>query len=68
MRYDPTTKPHFHFIDEQTGRVEDLDPKLLKIIPHPDLLGTKFQISEMDVIVRGRRIHTPLSKTNEEIT
>jgi len=55
IRYDRNTKPHFHFLDESTGEMIDLDPKVLKVIPNFSLFGDEFQISEINVTVKGRR-------------
>jgi Fur family peroxide stress response transcriptional regulator len=55
IRYDRNTKPHFHFIDEDTGEMHDLDPRALKVSPNQSLLGSQYVISEINVTVKGRR-------------
>lgn len=55
VRYDCNTKPHFHFLDEETGEMLDLDPRALKISPNHEMLGRSFEIKEIEVILRGRR-------------
>ena len=55
VRYDRNTKPHFHFLDEVTGEMIDLDPKVLKVSPNLSLLGSDFNISEINVTIKGRR-------------
>jgi Fe2+ or Zn2+ uptake regulation protein len=55
LRYDRNTKPHFHFLDEETGEMHDLDPRALKVSPNQSLLGSQFDISEINVTVKGRR-------------
>ena len=55
VRYDRNTKPHFHFLDEVTGEMIDLDPKVLKVSPNLSLLGSEFNISEINVTIKGRR-------------
>lgn len=55
VRYDCNTNPHFHFIDEETGEMLDLDPRSLQVSPNRELLGTDFEINEIEVILRGRR-------------
>lgn len=59
VRYDCNMKPHFHFIDESTGEMMDLDPQDLQISPDFIRLGKEFQISGVDVTVRGRRTTAP---------
>jgi len=56
VRYDCNMKPHFHFIDEATGEMMDLDPLALRISPDFISLGKEFEISGVDVTVRGRRL------------
>lgn len=56
VRYDCNTKPHFHFIDEVTGQMIDLDPRVLKITPNLNVLGSDFEISEIEVILKGRKL------------
>ncbi len=53
-RYDCNTRPHFHFFDEQTGRMHDLDPRLLRIAPDFNRLNEQFEVSEIEVTVKGR--------------
>jgi Fur family iron response transcriptional regulator len=55
VRYDCNTKPHFHFLDEETGEMLDLDPRALKISPNHELLGKNFEIKEIEVVLKGRR-------------
>jgi Fur family iron response transcriptional regulator len=54
VRFDCNTKPHFHFYDEATSRLYDLDPRLLRIQPDFSRLREKFEISEVEVTVKGR--------------
>lgn len=55
VRYDCNTKPHFHFVDEETGEMFDLDPSALQISPNHEMLGKNFKINEIEVILRGRK-------------
>jgi Fur family peroxide stress response transcriptional regulator len=55
-RYDCNTKPHFHLIDESTGEIMDLDPRVLRVVPDMSLLGKDFQITDIEVTLRGRKI------------
>ncbi len=64
IRYDCNMKPHFHFIDETTGEMMDLDPEDLQISPDFIRLGKEFEISGVDVTVRGRRVG-PSKGTNK---
>lgn len=53
-RYDCNTHPHFHFYDEDTGQMIDLDPEILKINPDFEKIKNQFEIRGMDVTLRGR--------------
>lgn len=55
VRYDCNTKPHFHFFDETTGKMIDLDPRLLKISPNFAELQEQFEIRGIEVTVKGRK-------------
>ncbi|MBN8554485.1 MAG: transcriptional repressor [Deltaproteobacteria bacterium] len=55
-RYDCNTKPHFHFVDESSGEIMDLDPRVLRVVPDMSLLGKNFQITDIEVTLRGRKI------------
>ncbi len=55
VRYDPNVKPHYHFIDEETGAMMDLDPRVLRINPDLNLLGRDFQITGIEVTLRGHK-------------
>lgn len=54
VRYDCNTQAHFHFYDEDSGRLIDLEPELLKIHPNFRGLSEKYEVSEIDVTLRGR--------------
>ncbi len=53
-RYDCNTLPHFHFYDEETGKLMDLDPRLLRVSPDFSRLQSQFEVSEIEVTVKGR--------------
>lgn len=53
VRYDRNTKPHFHFFDEATGEMHDLDPRVLRIAPDMTMLGADYQVTGIEVTVRG---------------
>ncbi len=58
IRYDCNMEPHYHFVDEVTGRMYDLMPDLLKMKPDLSRLDSEFKVREIDVTLRGRRIQT----------
>jgi len=49
--YDSTPGPHFHFFNEDTGELHDLDPATLQIRGIPEL-PTDTKQSSIDLIVR----------------
>jgi len=57
VRYDCNTEPHFHFIDEETGEMQDLEPSALKVSPNLQLLDGSYQIREVEVTLKGKRIN-----------
>lgn len=54
LRYDCNIEPHFHFIDEESGRIMDLPLSSLSIERNSEILGKEFQISSMDIVLKGR--------------
>ncbi|MDB5038264.1 MAG: Peroxide stress regulator [Bacteriovoracaceae bacterium] len=66
VRYDCNTTPHFHFIDEATGQMMDLDPEVLRISPDLSKLGAEFKIREIEVTLRGRKMGTPQDKVKQK--
>ncbi len=51
VRYDCNLEPHYHFVDESTGRLMDIHPESVSIEPK---LSKDFEVSSVDVFVRGR--------------
>jgi Fe2+ or Zn2+ uptake regulation protein len=51
--FDPNIRPHHHFVDEKTGRVQDIPWDTLKIAGLDSLLD--YDITECMVVIRGRR-------------
>ncbi len=51
--YDCKVDEHYHFVDESSGEIFDLEPEQLKIIPQ---LGKQFQIRGVEVILTGRKV------------
>lgn len=54
QRYDANTQAHFHFYDEDTGRLVDLDPSLLRVSPNFSKLNAEFEVKQIEVMLRGR--------------
>jgi Fe2+ or Zn2+ uptake regulation protein len=54
-RYDCNTKPHFHFFDETTGQMVDLDASVLRIQPDFSKLYADFEVNSIEVTVKGTR-------------
>lgn len=50
--YDDNVTLHYHFLDEKSGKVFDVDPKDIEIRPR---LGKGFSIDSVEVLLRGRR-------------
>lgn len=50
--YDDNMGPHHHFLDEKTGRIEDLPPESVEVRPR---LGGKFKVRDVSVLVVGER-------------
>jgi Fur family iron response transcriptional regulator len=52
--YDTNTSNHFHFLDEETGELSDIDPQAITILGLPEAPPHR-QIASVDVIVRLHR-------------
>jgi len=50
--YDNNLAEHYHFLDERTGELVDVDPEQVTLAPH---LGEGFQITGVEVLLRGTR-------------
>ncbi len=50
--YDNNLDEHYHFLDERTGELLDIDPAALSLSPK---LGEGFRITGVEVLVRGTR-------------
>lgn len=50
--YDDNMAHHHHFLDEKTGRIEDLPADAVEVRPR---LGGKFRVRDVSVLVRGER-------------
>lgn len=52
--FDPCLEPHHHFIDEDTGRIEDVPWDAVKV---GDVRGLKgYDVHEYMVVMRGRKL------------
>lgn len=55
--FDPKLERHHHFIDEVTGRIEDVPWEALRVGDVARLEG--YEISEYMVVMRGRKLGGP---------
>lgn len=53
VRFDSRTEPHFHFVDETSGQLYDLDPRALRVVPTASMLQDGVRIKSIDVVIRG---------------
>ncbi len=51
--YDRNVSEHHHFLDEETGRLIDLDPRQVEVKPK---LQSGFIVKEVQVVLKGRRL------------
>lgn len=51
--FDPNVEPHHHFVDDETGAIEDIPWTAIKV-GKVDQLGD-FDVREYSVVVRGTR-------------
>lgn len=61
IRYDCKVEPHFHFFDETSGEIYDLEPSQVEVYPR---LPRCFQITGMELTLRGRKNSKVLDKTS----
>lgn len=54
VRYDCNTEPHFHFIDEESGKIYDISEELVKVSTNSKVLTNEFEVSSVDVTLRGK--------------
>ncbi|TVQ79857.1 MAG: transcriptional repressor [Bradymonadales bacterium] len=62
LRYDCNVEPHFHFYDESTGELTDLDPRLCEVDTKLLKIDASYEIAEIDVLIRGRKKKSPNEK------
>jgi Fur family iron response transcriptional regulator len=51
--FDPVVEPHHHFVDDETGAIQDIPWNALKVGKVDDLQG--IDVRDYMVVVRGRR-------------
>jgi len=51
--FDPNTKDHHHFIDEESGKIHDVPWEAVKVSKMPKLDG--FEVREYQVVMRGKK-------------
>ncbi len=52
--FDPCLEPHHHFVDEESGRIEDIPWEALEVSGVEALKG--YQVHEHMVVMRGRKL------------
>jgi len=52
--FDPKLEPHHHFIDDETGRIDDLEWSSVKVGDVKDLRN--YEVREYMVVMRGRKL------------
>ena len=57
--FDPKLEPHHHFIDDETGKIEDVPWEAVAVGDVARLKG--YDIREYMVVMRGRRLGSPRS-------
>jgi Fe2+ or Zn2+ uptake regulation protein len=55
--FDPRLEPHHHFIDDETGRIEDVPWDAVKVGDVRHLKG--YDVREYMVVMRGRKLGGP---------
>ena len=56
VAYDPKTEPHHHFVDIETGEIQDVDWDAIDVSRLDQLKD--IEISDYQVVLRGRRRQT----------
>ena len=55
--FDPRLEPHHHFIDDDSGRIEDVPWDSVRV---GDVKGLKgYEVREYMVVMRGRKLGGP---------
>lgn len=50
--YDDNVEEHYHFLDEKSGEIFDLEPEMLDVAAK---LRKKFKVKSVEVLIRGTR-------------
>lgn len=50
--YDDNVSDHYHFVDEKTGKLYDLEPGQVEV---SSKLGGKFKVTGVEVVFRGEK-------------
>lgn len=58
--YDNNVSAHYHFLDEVSGELLDVDPAAIRLDP---ALAAEYEIHAVEVLLRGRRNPTTESLT-----
>ncbi len=54
--YDNNLDSHYHFLDEETGELLDVDPAEIRLEP---ALAADYQVRAVEVLLRGTRKRAP---------
>jgi Fe2+ or Zn2+ uptake regulation protein len=54
VRFDCNLEPHFHFIDEESGRFFDIPTEAIQLQTQSQMLEKDFKVSTVEVTLRGR--------------
>ncbi|MFN0063084.1 MAG: Fur family transcriptional regulator [Myxococcaceae bacterium] len=57
--YDPVLAPHHHFIDDTSGRIEDIPWSAVRVGEIERL--SQYEVREYMVVMRGRKLSRPRS-------
>jgi Fe2+ or Zn2+ uptake regulation protein len=55
--FDPKLEPHHHFVDDETGKIDDIPWSALAVGDPSKMAG--YQIREYMVVMRGRKLGRP---------
>ncbi|MCB0272908.1 MAG: hypothetical protein KDD46_07830, partial [Bdellovibrionales bacterium] len=51
VQFDANTKHHYHFYDETSGKLMDIDPAQVEVKTH---LPKGVKLSEVEVVIKGK--------------
>ncbi|MBW7875235.1 MAG: transcriptional repressor [Candidatus Cloacimonetes bacterium] len=64
MVYDNNVHHHHHLLDEESNQIFDLDPSQIHI---PEALSSEWDISGVEVFVRGRKRSSKMDNVRQNI-